>query len=638
MWILLFVALGSLWLLAVNLFIGEDWRLNFVRAMVAFQTYLVLLTEALSFFSGITIWGLSIGWGLFIIPCWIWLIVLSKQRGRLYLPQIEKPNHLADWILDGITVFVLLVTLMVALAAAPNTVDSLNYHLPRIAHWAQEGAVRHFPAATEIFNSYSPGAEMQMLHIYVLSQGDGLISLQGWLSFLGMIIAVSALCKELKIKLTGVRFASLFAATMPVAAAFASSTKNDLALAMWVIVVVLMAFRFIQHGMKKVDLIILACAVGLAALTKELSIVILLSFGFWMLMELIGKLKCKKAVLTGLLIFIIAFSLNAGYLIRNFVTYGNITDPQAVDHFRSEAFSVPILISNTVRNASLHVQTPFSWLREWIQRRILNLHDFLGVAPNDPRITVESEFFVKWFMTDEMIAGNPLHAFLLLLSVLICIVRSFSKSLSKSLIVLCVTTSLAFIIYSSIFKWQIFGARYQLSFFLMFTPVFVYLIEHIDRKRWIRLGLALFMLVIVSPWLFFIQTRPVIVWHGVTSEPSIFENADALYYSSADMNQAFTQLGSDIRESNCRDIGIRARGGSLSYLYWHALDKPNDDFRIEYLVAGTPSARYADDTFEPCAVICEDCPSEQVVYNDLPLNKDYGYFKLYLINDWAVLP
>ena len=49
------------------------------------------------------------------------------------------------------------------------------------------------------------------------------------------------------------------------------------------------------------------------------------------------------------------------------------------------------------------------------------------------------------------------------------------------------------------------------------------------------------------------------------------------------------------------------------------------------LVAGTPSERYADPSFEPCAVICVgSCPDEWTRVRDLPLALQAAPLRLYL--------
>src|SRR5690348_2490265 len=46
-------------------------------------------------------------------------------------------------LLWAIVAVVGVVTLAIAVVAAPNTWDSMTYHLPRVAHWAAQRSVEH---------------------------------------------------------------------------------------------------------------------------------------------------------------------------------------------------------------------------------------------------------------------------------------------------------------------------------------------------------------------------------------------------------------------------------------------------------------------------------------------------------------
>ncbi len=630
MWILLIIAFLSLWLLCVNVFSGRDWRSGFLYAMILFQLILVAATEILSLFDAVTLFGLSAVWLLviFFVGAMAWR---SNRQGKPWrMPIVNWPDRFWLWLVDGMILFILLTTFAVAVAAPPNTADSLVYHLPRMAHWAQNGSVAHFPAGNEFFNSHPPSAEMLMLHFYILFQGDRLINLQGWLAFLTGMLAVGALSQTLGIGKVGQHFAVLFAAAMPVAIAHASSTKNDLAAASWVIVVAWVAFRYLVKTQKSRDLLFLAGAVGLALLTKEYTLVFLAPFGLWFAVRLFKTLKWRPFLLWAAIIVLIVVGLNAGYLIRNLRTYGELADPVAVNHFRVEEHSLPAYVSNVIKNVSLHAQTPWPWSRTWIYQRILTLHDWLGVDPNNPGLTVECDYEVPGFITSEILSGNPLHITLILMAFVVVWVMSSRWKVSGDLIGLSLTALAAFLLFSILFKWQCFGARYHFSFFFLSTPLVAFLISKLDRKGWITGVLGLVMLALAGLWLFSLRPRPIIPWPGMTKPYSVFEDRTRLYYPDAYAYQMFTEMAEVVEASGCKDIGLRLRGSSMEYLYWMALGAPRSDYHFECLVAGTPSAVYEDPDFSPCAVICEDCAATRLTYNDLVLAGDYSFFRLYL--------
>ena len=81
--------------------------------------------------------------------------------------------------------------------------------------------------------------------------------------------------------------------------------------------------------------------------------------------------------------------------------------------------------------------------------------------------------------------------------------------------------------------------------------------------------------------------------------------------------------------SQCRSIGVRISGSQAEYPLWPLLGAPDPDLWIEWIVTGTPSQRYRDPEFQPCAVICQDC-EETTSYGDLSLVYEKSGFSLFL--------
>lgn len=630
MWIVLLLALASFWLLSINLFYRDDHRLALVVALVLFQTYLVAMTEVLSLLQAVTPLALVTAWGAVVVGVGVWVWIWRRQGKAVIPPKCGWPQSIGLWIVDGIIVFILLVTLVIALAAPPNTADSLVYHMPRLAHWAQDRAVHHFPTGVEHYNSYPPGAEMQMLHFYLLFGGDRLVNLQGWFAFLGAILAAASLSRVIGLGETGAHFSALFVASMPLALAHASSSKNDLAVGFWVIGVVLMAFHFLRAGEARMDLIVLGLALGLGLLTKQSAALFLAPFGLWFVIRLFQQLTLRQFFLWALVLLALVVGLNGGYLIRNWITYQHPVDPVAMSQHRTEAFSLPVLLSNVARNLSSHAQTPWPWTRTWIYDRMIGFHEAIGVDPSDPRTTVNCDYEVPGFITSEVLSGNPLHMSLILVAFLGVGVFSLRRKATGPVLILSLTAAAAFVLFSLFFKWQCFSARYHFPFFFMTAPVVAFLFDRLDRRGWASALMGLAMLALGGLWLFSLRPRPIFPWRGMTQETSIFENRTRLYFPSDMMYETFMDLGPVITESGCEAIGVRLRGSSMEYLYWVALDMPRDSVRISWLVAGTPSAQYRDPDFKPCAVICEDCPQGQTQYDGLPLVWQTPFFDLFL--------
>ena len=115
----------------------------FVAAMLFFPW------KALSLFHAITQLNLLLLWGF---PVIIIISVLARQphsRSRLHWPNSAADIRWHEWLLLITIILCLLTSLIVALISPPQTYDSLNYHMPRIAHWWQARSVGFFPTGIE---------------------------------------------------------------------------------------------------------------------------------------------------------------------------------------------------------------------------------------------------------------------------------------------------------------------------------------------------------------------------------------------------------------------------------------------------------------------------------------------------------
>jgi len=90
------------------------------------------------------------------------------------------------WLLDPYFACLLIslgITLLVALVAPPNTVDSMTYHLGRVAMWLDQRSLAHFATHVERQVALSPFAEIVVANLQALSGGDRFANLVQWSSF-----------------------------------------------------------------------------------------------------------------------------------------------------------------------------------------------------------------------------------------------------------------------------------------------------------------------------------------------------------------------------------------------------------------------------------------------------------------------
>jgi hypothetical protein len=70
-------------------------------------------------------------------------------------------------------------------------------------------------------------------------------------------------------------------------------------------------------------------------------------------------------------------------------------------------------------------------------------------------------------------------------------------------------------------------------------------------------------------------------------------------------------------------------GDDPEYLWWVLLGAPWNSDRLEWIVSGTPTVRFVDPNFHPCAVICTTCSEDANKTYGLPLVANIGGIRLF---------
>jgi len=180
-----------------------------------------------------------------------------------------------------------------------------------------------------------------------------------------------------------------------------------------------------------------------------------------------------------------------------------------------------------------------------------------------------------------------------------------------------------FVLFSFTYKWNPFSGRYHLPFFVLFAPVIGALY---GQLRWKLIGMVMGICLVVTSWnwIVSIDNRPLIPEPGRAKPQSILAvPRDLLYFSGNEwVYGIYTQLTGQILAQDCRQVGIMLNGDDPEYWVWVMLGAPRPDLDIQWIVTGTPSERYNSAVFQPCAVVCVDCPPKKPI-RGLPLFMQY---------------
>jgi general stress protein CsbA len=341
-----------------------------------------------------------------------WLRIALEAVSCAGLPDgLKQPVNTA---MVAVILIIFTLTLLVAWFAPPNTFDSLNYHMSRVAHWAQNYSVAHYPSGMELQNSYAPFAEYSILHFYILSGGDRLANFSEWFAMAGSVAGVSLAAALLGAALPGQLLAAVFAASLPMGIVQASSTMTDYVTGFW-LVCLAVEFLALWHGREQSHWVVLfmSASAGLAAATKPTAFAFMLPFALAAPVILFRQVRFAKFASLVVLAIVIFAGINSGYLSRNIRTYGVPFDPDNTASFRNGMMNTGGLASNMMRNAGLQLHTPWPEVNYQITRLIIGVHFKLGLDVNDPRTTAQGEFIIGRLTTHEDVTFNPLHALLI---------------------------------------------------------------------------------------------------------------------------------------------------------------------------------------------------------------------------------
>lgn len=596
-------------LFLLNLFQGEDWRRLYLAAVLLFSGYLAVTTELLSLWQGVTPAGLSLIWLLPILAFTAWLFYRAQDGSQVKLPPWRLPKPAGERILLGGILIILLITFTVALIAPPHTWDSLNYHMPRVAQWAQNRSVRPFITGIDVQNSMPPLSEMMILHTYVLSRGDRFANLVQWLAMLSSLILVSLIAQQLGTGRMGQWLAALATAAIPMGIAQSSSAQTDYTAGLFILAAASEVLRMAKGKPETSAVFLATTAAGLALLTKQTSVAYLIPLGIFAALILMIKAKPPVFLRAGLLSIVLVLLLNAGQLARNFELYGHpLYNPERMASHSNQLHTPQGWISNILRNAALHTGTPFGTASKLIYDVIVEIHGWMGLDVNDPRTTIHPPFYWVLFRRSEDLTGNFFHAGLSLASFLILLF--FRKRFDNLALIYAVVTALTFVIFSGMFKWQPYGTRYHLAFFLLFTPLVAYTAARI-LPGFAQVMLGVFLLVAAYPWLFSLDARPIITTNRSLSANILTVPREELYFvTGRHVEHPYQLLAQEAKANNCSKIGLMLFGNEAEYPLWALMDAPKEDVYFEWIVAG-PTSKYETPDFRPCALICQGCEGDE---------------------------
>lgn len=582
-------------------------RSSLLSAAIAIGVAVVCITEPLSLFRLFGIGGVTASWaiascisGAFLFSAWL-------RRGRSGMALPTKAGSAGTIPLLCGVAFYMAVSALIAMVAPPNNGDSMVYHMTRVAHWLQDRSVEHFPTSYTHNVYYTPWAEYAIAHLQILASSDRFANMVQWAAMAGSVIGVSLVAKELGADERGQVLSSVLCVTVPMGILQASSTQNDYVAAFWLICLAHSILLARRNGIDAPVAMKIGASLGLALLTKGTAYYYGAALAAWFSIVAIGQLR-RKALKPLAIVAVIALALNAGYYWRNFALTGSPIPP-TLRGITIVDFSPPLFISNVIRNAALHLATPFPAANRFIEEAVRFIHGLIGVNAGDPRITeyhpLIAGFRLMPVRIHEDTAGNPLHLFLMLSAAAVFFFKReirARKALGQYLCVLIAASAL----FCLFVKWNLCNSRYQLPLFALASP-FVAAVLACSVRPVLITALSTFLMTSSLPWLLCNETRPLI------GKDTVFNTGrTALYFSNRpDLLKPSVAAAEYVKSQRCDSVGIFTVSDPWEYPFWVLLKESDGPrVRIEDVNADNATKTLYGvppfNTFDPCAVISID--------------------------------
>ncbi|NTV29611.1 MAG: hypothetical protein HGA80_05980, partial [Candidatus Omnitrophica bacterium] len=493
---------------------GWDVRAAFLSAQVIQAVLVVFWTEVLGACGALSALPMAAGWSVFLI---ISLVFMFSSRDRRSLAVAGAPWSAVEKALLAASVCIAAVTGLLALLSPPNTCDAMSYHMARVAHWAYNGTLANYPTNTLRQLVIQPYSEYAILQTYVLSGSDRFANLVQWNAMASSLVGVSLAASLLG----GGRFVQLcavwFAASFPMGILQASSTQTDYVAAFWAVCSAVFALLLARTQKRRWG-VLLALAFGVAVFTKGTAVILGGLFLLWGLSRS-GWRSSHKCGLV-LLSAGIVLALHAGFLVRmtqlsanpfSALSLGGSAMVQRVD--------VRATLSNLIRGVATGLATPWHGLNRAVLKVVAVGHQWLGIAPNDPRFTLDGhEFMLAYLPNWEDYATGLVHSIFFILvaigigvSAFLVAIRSRRQGPSGSgmsrttelaglrdmglLISFSAVFFLAVLVFCALVSWQEWIPRFQLPFFIIFSPVAAVAAGRFCRRAWL-LGLGICMAIL----------------------------------------------------------------------------------------------------------------------------------------------
>lgn len=513
---------------------------------------------------------------------------------------------------------VLLAVLFLALCTVPYNWDAMTYHLPRIAHWAQNRSIAHFATCDLRQNATPPLAEFVNLQVYIFSgQKDDFLNLLQFSCFVTNAMLLYFIAKTLGATNAYCWLSSFLFVSMPIAFGEALNVQVDLFSTMWLLIFVYLLLELLQPeyrlslNKKNIwNVIMLSSCIGFGYLAKPSIFLAIMIFACWLLGVCIQRKEKVQDILALIGIALGVFLLIVlPEVVRNLVTYGAMLNSETGAKQLIGTLNPAYMLVNAVKNLAMNVPNNYISVDGFVEHLVYWIAYVLKVEINSPAI---AENGVGFFLHQAGEYGhdtaiNPIITFFMIFVFAWLVIRRIKREKLQFFEIYSWFAIFSFTICCFFVRWEPYVNRYMISYLALLCPVVAIWLSKMEKRSWANAISGALLFVSVLEFCNLLQ------YHGeICKRQNEAPNRESGYYEVCRQDEEyFIQLKKILNELEFDSVGVYLSAASTyEYPIWAMIDK---DVQIEHILTDNEATKYEDDEFVPEVIIVMQKNDEDIV-------------------------
>lgn len=582
-------------------------RLAVVAAAGVLGVFVAATTEALSLAHAVR--------PLPVAACWAVLTAVGTvvaHRWREDAPARPALDRPLDRPVAALLAFAALMTALVvavAVLSPPNNFDSMAYHLPRVAQWAQNHTVAFFATNDPRQLYMPPWAEYAVLHLQVMAGSDQWDSLVQVAAMLVTAAATSLVAAHAGLTRVGQVATAALVLAIPIGVAEAPTTQTDYVLTMWVVCLLAVARVDLRGAVSPAHCAVFGGYLGLALLTKPtawfFATPVVIFFVWRQLRARYAGRDLRAVPRDALVVTAVVITVTGVFFGRNVATFGDLFGDDT--NVPATTSAPRTLVENSVRSIAVQLGTPVGAVNRATEQLTTGALRAIGLSIDDPATTKADQVFTVGFSTREDNAGSLAATVLGLVAAGWLLVR---RPRPRALLLVTGMAMLGFVLRSLGQPFSPYLSRYLLTWFVLLAPATAALLLSLPR----RLGGAVLALVCASSllWAVAADLRPLAGsrWLHESGAPSLLTQArdDEYFAVRPELRGPYLAAAAHVRALAPHTVGLVSGPNAFEYPMWALLQRGSTTPQLRHLGARFEPGRRA--TGRPDLLVCLDaCPA-----------------------------